>query len=650
MDIDLAACLRELDAAAEAGIVARHGRGPTAHRFSHAVIRETLLEEQATLDRLHQHRRIAAAMREIHAHNQEEVLSELAHHYCEASALGDVEAAIDYATRAAVRCSRIYAIEDAIGLYDEALNVLSANGLDADPRLARIYLDQGRLYEGLGRFGEALQCHTEGLGIAREQNQPDLFAELATALVFIFSDTAPSHAVPLLEEALRSLPEDGDQHALVKAHLAFASRSTRDRSRVAGLSTEAIELARELKDPAVLSRVLQLAVMGLRGFPEALDQRLEYGREMAALEAGREPTQDGLHSLYFHLLNCVEAGAMEEFEVLYRRYANDVGVGRMPHHEYYVMNLDIMLRLMRGEWQGLEERIEKALAHAEKLWRGAEGVYGVQMFALNRELGRLPGLAPLLERMAGNQEPNVWPPGYMLMCCEAGLDDSARRAFDAMAESNFSTLAADDLWLASTVFCAETCVHLGDADRAPVLYQLLRPYAEQVASHPNGICFGAVATYLGMLAALNGDREAACAHYESAIETNRRLHAWPALARTQVYFSRALLDSEVAEDRAAGRKLLGEAEQLAERFALAGLTATIARLSDAQSDALPDDLSPREVEVLKLIAIGRSNKDIARVLSISLSTVATHVRSILSKTGCANRTEAAAYAMREELA
>jgi putative endonuclease len=60
----------------------------------------------------------------------------------------------------------------------------------------------------------------------------------------------------------------------------------------------------------------------------------------------------------------------------------------------------------------------------------------------------------------------------------------------------------------------------------------------------------------------------------------------------------------------------------------------------------PDDLTAREVEVLGLIAIGRSNADIATALSISLNTVATHVRSILAKTRCANRTEAA-YAMRK---
>jgi DNA-binding NarL/FixJ family response regulator len=64
---------------------------------------------------------------------------------------------------------------------------------------------------------------------------------------------------------------------------------------------------------------------------------------------------------------------------------------------------------------------------------------------------------------------------------------------------------------------------------------------------------------------------------------------------------------------------------------------------------LADTLSPREVEVLRLIAAGKSNRDIADALFISLNTVATHVRNILTKTGCANRTEAAAYALRHGL-
>ena len=63
----------------------------------------------------------------------------------------------------------------------------------------------------------------------------------------------------------------------------------------------------------------------------------------------------------------------------------------------------------------------------------------------------------------------------------------------------------------------------------------------------------------------------------------------------------------------------------------------------------PDNLTSRELDVLRLLAIGRSNADIAIALEIGQSTVATHVHSILAKTGCANRTEAAAYAARHGL-
>ncbi|MEE8045313.1 MAG: alpha/beta fold hydrolase [Dehalococcoidia bacterium] len=71
----------------------------------------------------------------------------------------------------------------------------------------------------------------------------------------------------------------------------------------------------------------------------------------------------------------------------------------------------------------------------------------------------------------------------------------------------------------------------------------------------------------------------------------------------------------------------------------------------ASSDAvpLPAGLTPREGEVLKLIASGQSNRDIADELFITTNTVANHVKNILSKTSSANRTEAAAFAVANSL-
>jgi pimeloyl-ACP methyl ester carboxylesterase/DNA-binding CsgD family transcriptional regulator len=65
--------------------------------------------------------------------------------------------------------------------------------------------------------------------------------------------------------------------------------------------------------------------------------------------------------------------------------------------------------------------------------------------------------------------------------------------------------------------------------------------------------------------------------------------------------------------------------------------------------ANPDGLTEREVQVLRLIAVGATNQEIADQLSISLNTVARHVSNIFDKTGVANRAEAATYAGRNGL-
>ena len=63
----------------------------------------------------------------------------------------------------------------------------------------------------------------------------------------------------------------------------------------------------------------------------------------------------------------------------------------------------------------------------------------------------------------------------------------------------------------------------------------------------------------------------------------------------------------------------------------------------------PAGLSAREVQVLQMVAEGMTNQDIAKALFRSVNTVANHVRNILAKIDAANRTEAAAFAVRHGL-
>ncbi len=73
-------------------------------------------------------------------------------------------------------------------------------------------------------------------------------------------------------------------------------------------------------------------------------------------------------------------------------------------------------------------------------------------------------------------------------------------------------------------------------------------------------------------------------------------------------------------------------------------------IPDAPAQSLPDDLTPREAEVLKLIANGLSNAEIAEALVVSQATVKTHVNRIFYKTGARDRAQAVRYAYQHGIA
>jgi DNA-binding CsgD family transcriptional regulator len=68
------------------------------------------------------------------------------------------------------------------------------------------------------------------------------------------------------------------------------------------------------------------------------------------------------------------------------------------------------------------------------------------------------------------------------------------------------------------------------------------------------------------------------------------------------------------------------------------------------SSVFPAGLSGREVEVLRLVVAGKSNREIAQTLIISEKTVANHLANIFAKTGADNRAAATAFAIRHSLA
>ena len=133
--------------------------------------------------------------------------------------------------------------------------------------------------------------------------------------------------------------------------------------------------------------------------------------------------------------------------------------------------------------------------------QSAEGIFGMQMFMLRREQGRLHEVAPIVEMFVREHSSSSWKPGLALMYTELGLTDKARTVFEELAVNEFVGIQQDALWAASITFLVEVCASLGDSDRAQILYRLLSPYAGYAVVASEWASFGAASRFLGQLAA-----------------------------------------------------------------------------------------------------------------------------------------------------
>ena len=108
-----------------------------------------------------------------------------------------------------------------------------------------------------------------------------------------------------------------------------------------------------------------------------------------------------------------------------------------------------------------------------------------------------------------------------------------------------------------------------------------------------------------------------------------------------------LLKDVAPADLEAAVRAVHRGEALLDRQVVAGVMAEVAGSRTSGGDL--DQLTPREVEVLRLLGRGLSNRTLAAELFVSEKTVKTHVSSILAKLGVGDRTQAALWAVRQGL-
>ena len=166
-----------------------------------------------------------------------------------------------------------------------------------------------------------------------------------------------------------------------------------------------------------------------------------------------------------------------------------------------------------------------------------------------------------------------------------------------------------------------------------------------------------------------GRADEARGYYQTALEVCREMPFRPEEALTHLQLAELLLDPSTGP-ALSGAEGSGQGKNQDRAEALEHLETAIAEFREmkmqpsleravalqeraeagpVRAPTYPAGLSQREVEVLRLISAGKTDREIAEELFISFRTVGNHVRNILNKTNTANRTEAATFAAHQGL-
>jgi DNA-binding SARP family transcriptional activator len=514
-------------------------------RFSHVLVRDTLYDRLGAARRARLHRRAGETLEALYARDPGPHLAELAHHFLEASAAGTPGKAIGYARGAAERAASALAYEEAVRLYQVALQE-HGRGEPPDAMVrCELLLALGDAQTRAGDTPAAKETFLLAAGLAGHTGEAVARAALGYGGRLLFNVSRDDPRLrPLLEQALAELGQ-GDSALRAKILARLAGGPLRDepsRERRASLSEHAVAIARRIGDPALLGYVLDASFLAIWA-PDNIGKRRAIAAEMVEVGESTGDLERLFQGHVYRIWTLLELGdlAAVSAEVgIASRIADEL---RQPAQLWMAAAVRTLCALLEGRFEEAGELIEEAFRLGERTipWNAAV-TRQLQLFALRREQGRLDELEETVKGAAHTHRTYpVWRCVLADLYAQLGRQDDARAEFERLAAGDFTELPFNEEWLLGMTLLADVCTALGDVPRSVRLYQLLLPYRELHAVVVPEISLGAVARPLGRLAATAGRFEQATQHFEAAIQLNQRSGARPWTAHARHDYARMLI-------------------------------------------------------------------------------------------------------------
>jgi DNA-binding CsgD family transcriptional regulator len=665
-DVDLGRLTEALEETLTAGILLEEEDG---YHFSHALIRRALEDELSRPRRMLLHRRAADAIERTYGANPEPHLDALAHHYAEAGQATS-DRALQYAARAARRAANLLAYEDAAGHYGRALKALEGYAGEGDERRLDLLLALGEVQRRAGDLFSAMETFEAADALARKLGAREALARAALGYEDAFLPTGTprkretDRSIALLEAALSELgEEESGLRARVLASLAQARYFAEPGGPALELSELGVAMARKVGDRQALAHALSSHRIVMWG-PGNLDKRIAVTTEIMQLADEIGNSELALEGRHWRLVALIEQGDRAAADREVAAYCRDAEGLRQPVFLWRAA----AWRALQAQWEGRYADAERLVSDVRDIGQRYESIDAVcyftaQSHALRRDRGgaaQLEAMEPSIRELAERYAPAAaWPSELAILYATLGRRQETLRVLEDLAADDFASITQDWLWIPSLILFSEACVMLDDRPRAARLYDLLLPYADL---HTSDGCFcpRPVVSTLGLLATAMGRWDEAEAHFAAACAANARFGARPSAVYTSYQYAGMLAARGGPGDRERGLELTAQALPEARAMGAARLEGLLvelnARLESAPAAAArnapsyPDNLTAREVEVLRLLAAGRTNREVADALVLSIRTVERHIANVYAKIGVTRRVEATAYALRHGLA
>lgn len=626
------------------GLVEELDLVPPAYHFAHDLIRDAVHSVVPAHERVTAHRDLAIATEQVFETDRRPVLASLARHFTAAAPVVGWEKAAYYGRRAAAHARRSAAYEEAIDLLESSLSVTPSS----TPERAMLLIQTVDLHQRCGRNLEALTLAEEADELARELDDVRLGAhasieiERAAHLANAHFERSPPRLQYVLERSERL---DDELRIRVQASLGRA-RSLVGAAGGAELVADAIADSRSLDDGGdALSHALEMACVTERDPRRALGCATELER----VTTSRGDVFRSMWAMTRQTDALLTFGRLAEAEVVLNRLRESSARYRFTNYRLLALWFTHALALAAADFELSEQAAEASNTDTEFARINADGAYGLQMFMIRRAQGRLEEIRPVLEVLARNSSAaKLWQPGLVAAQAELGMLDAARSGFETLMADRCATIPRDTLWPLTLRFLSDTCDVLDDSAEAVVLLDELERFAGLTLRAGYTTTGGPSDRARAVMAQLADRPALADELIGSAYDLAR--HSGSPLWLVEVELSWARILERRGEPAAASLHL----ERARSTAASAGIglvpddTGTEPSGTSAETEP-PHGLTEREVEVLRELARGMTNRQIAASLFISPNTAANHVRSILQKTGLSNRTEAAGYAFQNGL-